>query len=100
MITENTIREELKKVIDPEYGFNIVELGFIYSIKLRQNSVQVDFTLTSPGCPYAPLIKYNIIQIVKEHTRIKDIRANFVFEPRWGPEMMSEEVRFTFGFPI
>src|SRR5476649_1754106 len=52
-ITEDAIREELKNVVDPEIGLDVVSLGLIYDVKIDGSHVDVVMTLTSPGCPVA-----------------------------------------------
>src|SRR5690606_21648882 len=49
-VTEEQVREALKQVIDPELGFDIVNLGLVYNIYIDGGTVWVDMTLTSPAC--------------------------------------------------
>ena len=41
----------LKNVEDPELAFSIVDLGLVYRVDIRENAIEVDFTLTYPGLP-------------------------------------------------
>ena len=55
-IAEDTVREALKTVIDPELFVNIVDLGLIYEVKITdveegKCNVDVEMTMTSPACP-------------------------------------------------
>ncbi len=53
--------EQLKTVIDPEMMISIVDLGLIYRVSVHQKRVEIDFTLTYPGCPVGPMIQKDII---------------------------------------
>ena len=59
----------------------------------------MDFTLTYPGCPIGPELKEEIEQVLKDATGIDDVDATLVWEPRWGPERMTEEARLEPGLP-
>src|SRR3954452_24037325 len=52
MPTKETILEALKVVIDPELRRDIVELGMVRSIDVKDGGVvDVTVSLTTPGCP-------------------------------------------------
>ena len=51
LIREDTVREALREVIDPELGESLVDLGLIYAIRVDGSRVNVDLTLTTPSCP-------------------------------------------------
>ena len=55
---DNALRDQivdkLKTIYDPEIPVNIYELGLIYALEMHEDgSVQVEMTLTAPGCPVA-----------------------------------------------
>lgn len=93
--------EQMKTVFDPEIPSSIWELGLIYDIKVaeeKEGEVDITMTLTSPGCPVAD----QILQEVKDKAELVpgvELATVFlVFEPEWGPEMMSEEAKLELGF--
>jgi len=92
--------DELRVVLDPELGVNIVDLGLVYRAEASSQRVEVDFTLTYPGCPLGAELKSEIEQTIKDVTGIEDVEATLVWEPLWGPERMTEEARFSLGYPI
>ena len=68
--TPEGVREVIRKnVFDPEIGLNIVDLGLVYDVKMTDgNSVDVDMTLTSPGCPVGPQIIRGVQTYVTRRT--------------------------------
>ena len=100
MISNAELLEELRVVLDPELGINIVDLGLVYRAEAADNRVEVDFTLTYPGCPIGPELKGEIEQVLKDVTGIENVEATLVWEPLWGPERMTEEARLSLGYPI
>jgi metal-sulfur cluster biosynthetic enzyme len=100
MATRGEVLEALDRVIDPEIGLGIVDVGLVYRVEVAEDHVDVDFTLTSPGCPLAGTIMDDIRTQVAEATGISDVRANLVWDPPWSPDFMSEEARVQLGFPI
>ena len=53
-LTEEKVREALTAVVDPELGFNIVDLGLVYDVAIEGDTVTVTMTLTSMACPRDP----------------------------------------------
>ena len=89
--------EALKKVHDPELGVNIVDLGLIYDISVKDNDVHVKMTLTTPGCPLYMVFLKEVERAIKELGANK-VEIELVFDPPWTPERMSKELRKRFGF--
>ena len=56
MITKAAVLAQLKKVLDPELGVNIVDLGLIYDVQVKNSNVAILMTLTFPGCPLGGVI--------------------------------------------
>jgi metal-sulfur cluster biosynthetic enzyme len=94
---EEKIREELKKVIDPELGINIVDLGLVYDVRFEGGETEIDLTLTSPGCPLAGVIDSEIKKVLEGVPEIKNLTVELVWDPPWTKEMISEEVRAELG---
>ncbi len=103
MPTQEEIKDQveaaLKTVDDPELGIDIVNLGLVYEINLDDaNNVKIDFTLTTMGCPIAPLIDEQIKGATKDIEGIGDVSTELVMYPPWTPEKMSELARSALGF--
>ncbi|MBC7318103.1 metal-sulfur cluster assembly factor [Candidatus Bipolaricaulota bacterium] len=85
------------RVVDPELGINVVDLGLIYDVQIQGNRIVVDMTLTTPGCPLAALLPAQVEEALREAFSDYDVEVNLVWEPRWTPDRMSKEVREMFG---
>ncbi len=94
---EQKIREALKKVIDPELGIDIVSLGLIYDVRFEGGDAEIDLTLTSPGCPLAPVIDRDVKEAVSEVKEVKNLHVELVWDPPWSKELISEEVKAELG---
>lgn len=98
-MTEDSLREALREVIDPEVGVNVVDLGLVYDIRLKTEAVEVDLTMTSPACPLGDMV---IDEARRALRRVvpgdREIRVNLVWDPPWGPAMMSEQARRVLGW--
>ena len=91
--TEDQIKEALCEVKDPEIGMNIIELGLVYDIILDQDkgSVQINMTLTSPGCPLGPEITGAAYLAITRLPGVKDCHVDLVWTPMWNPEVNPTE---------
>lgn len=95
---EDKIWEALREVIDPELGVSIVELGLIYDVRYEEGVAEVEMTLTSPGCPLAPIIDRKIKEALKGVQEVKDLTVELVWDPPWTKDMMSDELKAEYGF--
>lgn len=102
-LSEENIMEALQKVIDPELHMSIVELGLIYKVELTgtdKPDIEVTMTLTSPGCPYGPVIMGQVPTVLKSDyaDEIGEVTVSLTFSPPWDPSTMaSEDVQFELG---
>ena len=99
MIEREEIIEALRKVDDPEVGISIIDLGLVYRAEVVNDRVEVDYTLTYPGCPLSEEIETDIIKEIEKITEC-EIRTKLVWEPRWSPDYMSDEAKVTLGYPV
>ncbi len=101
MMERGAILESLKKVIDPEIGISIVDVGLVYRIDNSvENRIEIDYTLTTPGCPLADVIENDIRTVLREEHGTDNVQLNLVWSPAWSIEFMSEEARLELGYPI
>ncbi|HBA85347.1 MAG TPA: hypothetical protein DCZ95_14770 [Verrucomicrobia bacterium] len=100
-LTEETAMEMLRFVFDPELQANIVDLGLVYGVDVKPGGdVLVRMTLTSPACPYGPTLLYQVRQALKAIKGVKEVDVQLVWDPPWGPDKMTEEIRLELGFDI
>jgi len=96
---DESVREALRAVEDPETGMNIVELGLVYGIDVEPGAVSVEMTMTTAACPMADMIVDQahaaVAAIAPPDTRV-DIRL--VWDPPWTPDKMSGVAREFFGW--
>ena len=84
----------LKSVYDPEIPVDIYELGLIYRVEVTDDrDVNIDMTLTAPGCPVAEQMPVWVQDAVSALDGIGDVKVNMVFEPPWEPSRMTDEAR-------
>jgi metal-sulfur cluster biosynthetic enzyme len=95
--TSDQVRLALRKVKDPELNLNIIDLGLVYDIAVDGGDVQIDMTLTSPGCPAGPQIMGDVERVVKAMAGVAGVNINLVWEPFWSPEKIEPRVRAYMG---
>lgn len=88
----------LKEVFDPEIPVNIYDLGLIYHIEINEDAhVDVQMTLTTPGCPVAQTFPGTVEQAVNQVEGVSDCSVELVWEPPWSQERMTEAARLELG---
>lgn len=99
---EAVIWQQLKTCYDPEIPINIVDLGLVYRCEVKQQpdgqrSVDVDMTLTAPGCGMGEFLVADAQEKIGVVPTVGDVRVELVFDPPWNASMMSEEARLQTG---
>lgn len=97
-LTEKVVRESLKDVIDPELGYNVVDLGLVYGITVEGSHVDIVMTMTTPGCPATEYIENGVHQRLLAMEWVEDASVHVVWSPPWQPSMMSDNAKQYFGF--
>ncbi|MFP5113349.1 metal-sulfur cluster assembly factor [Bacillaceae bacterium C204] len=92
MNMKEAILSALKSVYDPELNINVVDLGLIYNIEVRESAdVTITMTLTTPGCPLHDSITSGVRYCVEGMEETNKVDVNLVWEPAWSPEKMTPE---------
>ncbi|MBW7996340.1 MAG: metal-sulfur cluster assembly factor [Candidatus Glassbacteria bacterium] len=92
-VDPNKIREYVKTVEDPEFEIDVVNLGLVYDITVDGGKATILMTLTSMGCPTAPLIEDRVKKAAMLAEGIDEAEVEWTFDPPWDPEMITEEGR-------
>ena len=98
MADKQDVLDALQAVDDPEMESSIVELGLVYDVRFDGTHVEVDLTLTSPGCPMAPEIMAAAHRAALTTDGVETVHINLVWRPRWDPKVhASEDARMDMG---
>jgi len=91
---KDTLVAALKTVFDPEIPVDIYELGLIYRLDIDlERNVEVDMTLTAPGCPVAGEMPGWVENAISAVPGVGQVKVKLVFDPPWDPSRMSEEAQ-------
>src|SRR5207249_12180071 len=95
MATKEEVIGVLRKCYDPEIPINIYDLGLVYSIDLKpdEGKIDVEMTLTAPGCPASAYIHQDVKRKLEQLQGVREAVVNIVGEPPWTPEMMPEPAK-------
>lgn len=88
----------LQTVYDPEIPVDVYELGLIYSHDISEKGdVDVQMSLTAPGCPVAGELPGWVAEAVAKVEGIGEVAVSITWEPAWTPELMSEDAKLALG---
>lgn len=101
-LSEDRVREELRRVIDPELFVNIVDLGLVYVVDLQpaesgKSNVRIEMTMTSPMCPAGPQLIGQSKQFVGQLPQVASVEVKLVMDPPWSPDRMTDAARDQLG---
>jgi metal-sulfur cluster biosynthetic enzyme len=100
-IAEDTIRESLKQVVDPELFVNIIDLGLVYGVVAQEKDdktdIEIEMTLTSPACPAGPQIIAQSKDVLGRLEGVGEVVVKLVMTPPWSPDRMTEDARDQLG---
>jgi metal-sulfur cluster biosynthetic enzyme len=106
-LNEEDVLRALRDCYDPELPVNIVDLGLIYKVTLSpdpnskrafpRQRVEVEMTMTSPGCPSHVAIMEQVRNRLAGIPEISTTVVNLVWEPAWTPHRISPQAREQLG---
>lgn len=93
-ITKEMVFDAVSTVIDPEVGFNLVEMGLIYDAIIEEScNIQVVMTLSTRGCPLHQMITQWVREAVEKLDGVGVVEVEVVWEPEWNITMAEENVK-------
>ncbi|MGK2867353.1 MAG: metal-sulfur cluster assembly factor [Mycobacterium sp.] len=91
------LEEAMRDVVDPELGINVVDLGLVYGMNVEEGEIGtvalIDMTLTSAACPLTDVIEDQTRTALIGAGLVKDIKLNWVWNPPWGPDKITDDGR-------
>jgi len=95
-VTFRQVGEALSPVRDPEIGVSVVDLGLIYGAEILNDpqqgaSIKVTMSLTTPACPYGPMMLASVRGALAKIPGVKSADVDLTFEPKWDPRAMASE---------
>jgi probable FeS assembly SUF system protein SufT len=93
--SEEKVWAQLRECYDPEIPVNIVDLGLIYSVDVRDDEsgkgkhVGVKMTLTAPGCGMGPTLARDAEQRILSVPGVASANVELVWDPPWSPALIS-----------
>ncbi len=98
MYTKEELFKAISTVIDPEVGFNLVEMGLIYDAECdEEGNAKVTMTLSTKACPLHQMIVQWVKESVEKLDGIKEVEVDLVWEPEWNITMADDNVKKALG---
>jgi metal-sulfur cluster biosynthetic enzyme len=92
------VREALREVIDPEIGFNIVDVGLVYQIAIEDGGIaRVTMTTTTRGCPATSYLRDGAGEAAQSVEGVEWADVKLTYDPPWTSEMMSSVAKDYLG---
>ena len=93
------ILETLRLVIDPELHVNIIDLGLVYGVDVREEEKQIsiEMTLSSSYCPMGESIMGAVKNCIESHYEGFTADVKLVWEPTWSYHNITDEGKRLLG---
>lgn len=75
MLDKNWVIENLKTVLDPEIGINIVELNMVRDVEINDGNVEVTIALTVAHCPMAKTLETDVDKALRKSGEVKSVKV-------------------------
>lgn len=93
---QRAVLDAMHEVFDPELGYNIVDLGLVYTVETNAGAVRITMTMTTPGCPAQDYIVLGVRERVLQIPEVEGVDIELVWDPPWSPQKMSPEAKAYF----
>ena len=96
--TRTRVAAALERVIDPELGLNIVDLGLVYGISVEDGFVFIELGVTTPSCPYSHRLAEDGATAALNLSEVSGADVGLSFDPAWNPLMLTDRARTQLGW--
>ncbi|HWJ99262.1 MAG TPA: metal-sulfur cluster assembly factor [Xanthobacteraceae bacterium] len=91
------VKDALRLVIDPELGYNIVDLGLVYDVEVPNGrDARITMTTTTRGCPATDYLQTGARDAAFTVEGVGSAQVTLTYDPPWTPKMMSAEAKVHF----
>jgi len=91
--------DALRDVYDPELYLDVVSLGLVYDVRAEGDSLVVDMTMTTPGCPASEVLPEMARAAIADAVDgTVGVEVRVVWDPPWSPAMIDEDAARALGF--
>jgi metal-sulfur cluster biosynthetic enzyme len=97
-VDSSRLLEELRAVLDPELGVNVVDLGLVYRAESVDGVARILMTTTTPACPIGSYLRDEIRWALLRIDQVLDVEVELTHEPPWSPGRMSDEAKAQLGW--
>ena len=88
-------RNAFRQVMDPEIGMNLIQLGLIRNVTIEDEKVSIEMILTTPYCPYAPML---MEQARSKAELMTGMETDITYGREvWNQSMMEDETSLNWG---
>jgi metal-sulfur cluster biosynthetic enzyme len=89
------LEDGLSEIIDPELGLNIIQLGLVRNVGIKDDHALITMILTTPFCPYGPSMMESTR---KKAENILNMTTKINYgEETWDPTMMEDGMADDWG---
>ena len=92
------VRRRLFEVMDPELGVDIVDLGLVYDVTVKDGRATILMTTTTPACPIGSYLTDQIRWALLDIDGLLDVEIEVTYDPLWSPERMSDAAKIQLGW--
>tara|TARA_B110000263_G_C15209666_1_gene464602 strand:- start:616 stop:948 length:333 start_codon:yes stop_codon:yes gene_type:complete len=100
MIKKTDIIDVLQTCFDPEIPIDLWNLGLIYNVEIKEDTVNILMTLTTPGCTMIGVISEDVKNKLLALEKINTVNVDITFDPIWDPSMMTDYAKEKLGFKV
>ena len=90
--------QALARVLDPEFGISVVDLGLIYDVGIMTDCIHISMTLTTTHCPAGEVIMDGVSAAAQEVAAGRRVEVELVWDPQWTPDMLTAAARVQLGW--